>query len=105
MIESETPGSFTAGEHAVWRQTSSSGGTLSLYSNGVELYTLNLMGSYNSLDFVVSSGGLGETLVTAQNTPTYAQNPGNNDEWILTHGDWVASAGPGCPITLRNPIR
>ena len=91
----EIAGSFTAGEHAVWQQTTSSAGTLSLYSNGVDLYTLKLTGTYSTLNFVVSSGGVGETLVTEQNTPSYPEFSGNNDEWILSDGNWVESAGPG----------
>jgi hypothetical protein len=85
---------FVAGEHAVWDQTSSSGGTLSLYSHGTDLYTLDLAGQYTSLNFVV--GDLGTTtVIDVQNTLPYTENPGNNDEWILSDGYWAASAGPG----------
>ena len=27
--------------------------------------------------------------------PSYPENPGNNDEWILSNGQWAASAEPG----------
>ena len=89
---------FVAGEHAVWQQTSGSGGTLSLYSDGTDLYALNLAGQYTSLNFTVESFSLGGSFysaITVQNTPTYAENPGNTDEWILSDGNWAASAGPG----------
>ena len=86
---------FAASEHAVWQQTSSSGGTLSLYNNGLDLASFNLAGQFNSLDFNVNAGiGFG-TNITIQNTPAYPSNPGNNDEWILSDGQWEASAGPG----------
>jgi hypothetical protein len=83
------------GEHAVWDQTSTSGGTLSIYQDGSDLYTLNLAGTYNSLNFTVGNDGGGSTLITVQNTPVYSENPGNNDEWILSDGNWVESAAPG----------
>ena len=73
---------FAAGEHAVWQQTGSAGGMLSLYENGTDLVSFNLAGQYNSLDFAVSDGG-GGTIVTVQNMPIYGQNPGNTDEWIF----------------------
>ena len=87
--------SFAAGDHAVWQQTSSSGGTLSLFDNGTDLGSFNLAGSFNSLDFNLSKDGSSGALVTVQNTPSYAENAGNNDEWILSDGSWVESAGPG----------
>ena len=87
--------SFTVSEHAVWQQASSAGGTLSLYANGAELASFNLTGQYNSLDFNVSNDGGGNALVTMQNTPNYPENPGNNDEWILSDGQWAESADPG----------
>ncbi len=87
---------FSQGDNAVWDQTSGSGGTLSIYDQGTDLYTLDLAGSYNSLDFAVTNGEAeGTTLITVQNTPSYAENPGNNDEWILSDGNWAESAGPG----------
>jgi hypothetical protein len=87
--------SFAASEHAVWQQTSSSGGTLSLYENGVDLASFNLAGQFNSLDFNVNAGiGVG-TNITIQNTPAYPANGSNNDEWILSDGQWAASADPG----------
>ncbi len=85
---------FVTGEHAVWQQTSSLGGTLSLYSDGIDLYTLDLIGQYNTLDFFVN-GSKGTPTIGVQNTPTYAENPGNTDEWIVADGNWAASAGPG----------
>ncbi len=86
---------FAASEHAVWQQTSSSGGTLSLYNNGLDLASFNLAGQFNSLDFNVNAGiGFGAN-ITIQNTPAYPSNPGNNDEWILSDGQWEASADPG----------
>ncbi|MGA2942736.1 MAG: hypothetical protein ABSE50_11935, partial [Xanthobacteraceae bacterium] len=86
---------FAASEHVVWQQTSSSGGTLSLYNNGLDLASFNLAGQFNSLDFNVNAGiGVG-TNITIQNTPVYPGNPGNNDEWILSDGNWAESAGPG----------
>jgi hypothetical protein len=36
---------FASGEHAVWQQTGGSGGTLSLYSDGVDLASFNLRAS------------------------------------------------------------
>ncbi len=82
------------GAHAVWQQTSSSAGTLSVYNDGTALATQNMTGQFNTLDFVVGPGPDG-TGVAVQNTPTFAENPGNNDEWILADGQWAASAGPG----------
>ena len=83
------------GLHAVWQQTSSTGGTLSLYKNGVDLANVNLAGQFNSLDFVLGTFGRTDETIKVQNTPVYAENPGNNDEWILSDGNWVESAGPG----------
>jgi hypothetical protein len=83
------------GVHAVWDQTSTGAGTLSIEANGDDLYTLDLAGTYNSLDFSVGTDDFGGILITVQNTPTYAGNSGNNDEWILSNGNWVESAGPG----------
>jgi hypothetical protein len=87
---------FSQGDHAVWDQTSAGGGTLSIYDQGTNLCALDLAGTYNSLDFAVTSGEGGDaTLITVQNTPNYPNSPGNNDEWILSDGNWVESAGPG----------
>ncbi len=86
---------FAAGEHAVWQQTSGTGGTLSLFNNGAELASFNLAGQFNSLDFATSNDGSGGSLITFQTTPSFPENPGNNDEWILSDGNWVESAGPG----------
>jgi hypothetical protein len=47
------------------------------------------------LDFAVGNDGFGGTLTTVQNTPTFTEKAGNNDEWILDNGQWAASAGPG----------
>ena len=43
----------------------------------------------------MSDDGSSGTIVTVQNMPIYGENPGNNDEWILSDGSWVESAGPG----------
>ena len=86
---------FVSGEHVVWQQTTGAFGALSLYSDGVDLGNVVLDGQYNSLDFAVTKDSGTGSLVTVQNTPTYAENPGNTDEWILSDGNWVASAGPG----------
>ncbi len=83
------------GDHAVWQQTSGSGGILSLYDNGNDLASFNLAGQFNSLDFAVSNDGANGALITVQSTPSYAENAGNNDEWIMADGQWGASAGPG----------
>jgi hypothetical protein len=91
----DTQVSFAPGEHAVWQQTSGSGGTVSLFNNGVGLASFNLTGQFNSLDFAVSNDGAGGSLITFQATPSFPENPGNNDEWILSDGSWVESAGPG----------
>ncbi len=87
--------SVRSGAHAVWQQTSSAGGTLSLYKNGDDLANVNMTGQFNSLDFALAGFGRNAETITVQNTPTYADNPGNNDEWILSDGNWVESAGPG----------
>jgi hypothetical protein len=84
-----------SGIHAVWQQTSSAGGTLSLFKNGDDLANVNMTGQFNSLDFALAGFGRNAEIITVQNTPTYAENPGNNDEWILSDGNWVESAGPG----------
>jgi hypothetical protein len=81
--------------HAVWQQTSSTGGTLSLYSNGADLASFNLGGQFTTLNFAVSKDGSGGSLITVQSTPSYAENSGDNDEWIMADGQWGASAGPG----------
>ncbi len=61
----------------------------------LDLASFNLAGQFNSLDFNVNAGiGVG-TNITIQNTPVYPGNPGNNDEWILSDGNWAESAGPG----------
>jgi hypothetical protein len=86
---------YSLSVHAVWQQTSSTVGTLSLYSHGADLATFDLAGQFTSLNFVVSKDTSSGTLITVQNTPSYAENPGNNDEWILSDGNWVESAGPG----------
>src|SRR4029077_10043274 len=50
---------FAAGDHAVWQQSSASGGTLMLVSSGgAVLDSLTLNGQYTSNDFdAVSAGG------------------------------------------------
>jgi hypothetical protein len=83
------------GSHAVWQQTSATAGTLSLYKNGIDFADLNMSGQFNSLDFSLAPFGRLDETVTVRNTPSYAENPGNNDEWILSDGNWVESAGPG----------
>jgi hypothetical protein len=84
-----------SGSHTVWQQTSSTGGTLSIYKNGVDLANVNIAGQFNSLDFVLADFGRNEEIINVRSTPVYAENPGNNDEWILSDGNWVESAGPG----------
>jgi hypothetical protein len=95
ISEPEVP--FFSGEHAVWDQTSTTGGTLSVYWNGSNFGTLDLAGQFTSLDFTVSASTnlYGGALISIQNTPVYPENAGNNDEWILSDGQWAASAGPG----------
>ena len=90
------------GFHPVWQQTSSTGGTLSLYKNGVDAANLNFAGQFNSLDFVLGTFGRTDETISVRSTPVYAQNPGNNDEWILSDGNWVESAGPGSHPTGYN---
>ena len=68
---------------------------MSLYKNGDDLANVNMTGQFNSLDFALAGFGRNAETITVQNTPTYADNPGNNDEWILSDGNWVESAGPG----------
>jgi hypothetical protein len=40
-----------------------------------------------------------DVTVTSSSSPPpaarFAENPGNNDEWILSDGQWAGSAGPG----------
>jgi hypothetical protein len=85
---------YNPGMVAVWLQGGTAG-TLEIENTGGLPVLLALAGQYNSLDFVLSSDGGAGTLITVQNTPNYAENPGNNDEWILSDGNWVESAGPG----------
>ena len=100
---------FVSGIHAVWQQTSGSAGTLSLYSHGTDVATLGLNGTFTSLDFSTTQDYGTGTLITVQN-PTYTENPGNIDEWILSDGNWAASAGPVLlPLTfpaipIRSPV-
>lgn len=60
-------------------------------------------GNYNFAFATNNDGGSGTaiTLTTTPQTPlsssppSFPDNPGNNDEWILSNGQWEASAGPG----------
>ena len=85
---------FAAGEHAVWQQTGSAGGMLSLYENGTDLVSFNLAGQYNSLDFAVSDGG-GGTIVTVQKHADLRAESRQHRRMDFRDGHWVESAAPG----------
>jgi len=82
-------------DHAVWQQTSANSGILSLYGQGVDTRDIAMEGQYTTLDFSFNVVNFSTSVITLQNTPTFAENPGNNDEWLMADGQWGASAGPG----------
>ncbi len=52
-----------------------------------------LAASESSVTVTVDLGG--NSPAPPPTPPLFPQNPGNNDEWILSDGQWEASAGPG----------
>ena len=74
-------------------------GTATPSSNGVWSAMVSLLQTQGVQSVTAkatdAAGLLGTSNSVTYDVTPYPQNPGNNDEWILSDGQWAASAGPG----------